>query len=79
MIAYTDYPIKGEPNIKQVELLGWDNNKYCLVRYRGQEYNLKLGYVYTEPGVLGEVPRVAEVCLNDVPIINVYPEGVICI
>jgi len=80
MIAYTDYPLRGVQAVKQVELLGWDGNKYCLIRYMGREYNLKLGYIYTKPGVLGEVPSVASSeCMKDVPIINTYPEGVVVV
>ena len=74
MKVWTDYPlceeavITGpaldkpdvEAPIREVELLGWDRNKYCLVALDGNLYSFKLGYTYTKPGRCGEVPSMWE-------------------
>jgi hypothetical protein len=64
MNGWTDYPlcessvvsgpVLDKPGrkapIREVELLGWDGNKYCLVKFEEGYYNFKLAYVHTEPG-----------------------------
>jgi hypothetical protein len=61
---YTDYPLYfcdgNTAPIREVELLGWDGNKYCVIRdpANGSCHSIKLGYVYTEPGRCGEAPHV---------------------
>lgn len=60
---YTDYPLyhcEIVAPIREVELIGWDGNKYCVIQdiANGVYHSIKLGYVYTEPGRCDEVPRV---------------------
>ncbi len=62
-IAYTDYPMfhlddkSGElAPIREVEVISYDGDKYCVVRVKedGSIFNLKSGYLYNEPVRLGE-------------------------
>ncbi len=62
MKAYTDYPllpneVETRCQIREVEPLYWDGNKYVTVLFEGNEWTFKGGYLYTEPGRLGEVPQ----------------------
>jgi len=67
--AWTDYPLAKSDGrgicdsrgyslapIRRVELIGWDGNKYCMIKYRNKFYSLKLCYIYSAPGRLLEVP-----------------------
>ncbi len=48
---FTDYPLfeceygKAAP-LREVHVIGYDGNKYCTVKYNGEEYELKAGYLY---------------------------------
>lgn len=73
MKAYTDYPITelgDEPNkeapIRQVEVIDYDSDKYCIVRIDGLTKSIKAGYLYTQEGRCGEVPNIN---LDNLPII----------
>jgi hypothetical protein len=53
MKAYTDYPmlfrdglIGGCIPIRRVEVLSYDGNKYCMVKYRGKTHSIKVAYLY---------------------------------
>lgn len=63
MLAYTDYPIvelgdisRQKAPIRKVKIISFDGNKYCKVKVEGIIKEIKAGYLYSEPGALGEVP-----------------------
>lgn len=63
MIAFTDYPIVelGDSpgkfsEVREVEVLSFDGNKYCYVDVGGVQKEIKAGYLYKSPGRCGEVP-----------------------
>lgn len=65
MKAYTDYPITelgDEPGksaeIREVQVLSFDGSKYCYVDIKGIKKLIKAGYLYSQPGRLGEVPNI---------------------
>ena len=53
MLAWTDYPFtwlgdkagQGAP-IRQIEVLSYDDNKYCRVKVCGGFDEIKAGYIY---------------------------------
>lgn len=50
VIAYTDYPIGNGPHmIREVVVLTYDGNKYCQVKYNGVRYEVKRGYLFSDP------------------------------
>ena len=62
MKAWTDYPFtklgdtaNKEAPVREIEVLSYDGDKYCRVRVDGVEEEIKAGYVYQQPGRLGEV------------------------
>jgi hypothetical protein len=62
--AWTDYPfteLGDTPHqrapIREVRVISYDGNKYCNVEVAGIQSSVKLGYLYTEPGRCGEVPK----------------------
>lgn len=48
MKAYTSYPLEGRPGVIEIEVLSYDRNKYCTVRYNGVEYEIKRGYIWKD-------------------------------
>jgi len=65
MKAFTDYPITelgDKPNekapIRKVEIVDYDQDKYCVVRVDGVVKSVKVGYLYSEQGRCGEVPNI---------------------
>ena len=65
MKAFTDYPITelgDKPNekapIRQIEIVDYDQDKYCVVRVAGVVKSIKAGYLYSEQGRFGEVPNI---------------------
>lgn len=75
MKAYTDYPFTflGDiPNqkapIREIEVLSYDQDKYCQIIVEGQTTEIKRGYIYQKPGRLMEVPQVLENDLEKLPI-----------
>ena len=61
MQAYTDYPITelGDApgqlaEVRPVEVLSYDGNKYCYVEVGGIRKNIKRGYLYAEPVRCGD-------------------------
>jgi len=69
--AWTDYPITElgdtpgqEAPIRQVFVVSWDGNKYAsiIIPQEGRRYpiikEIKVGYLYTQPGRQGEVPAI---------------------
>jgi len=62
-VYWTDYPFKELGDIpftiapiRPVIVKEWDRNKYVRVEVEGQEFEIKEGYIYTEPGRCGSVP-----------------------
>lgn len=60
MKAWTDYPFvelgdvpNQEAPIRRIDVLSYDQNKYCKVRVCGVESGIKLGYIYERPERLG--------------------------
>lgn len=51
MKAYTAYPLKGHPGVTEIEVLSYDRDKYCTVRYNGVEDEIKRGYVWKDPAL----------------------------
>ena len=69
MIAWTDMPLcrstqvwgpvldppdKLAP-IRKVKVLSYDGNKYAQIQFLDGIYEIKVGYLYSEPGRCGEV------------------------
>ena len=96
MRAWTDYPLckdamvsagpeLDEPDkpapVREVEVLGWDNNKYARVSFGDGIYVFKVGYLYTKPFRLtccfegdvfeGDIPNIDT---KQLPVIDVYAE-----
>ena len=63
MKAYTDYPLPGidiphkKAPIREVLPISYDHDKYVTVEWKGQLYELKAGYLYSESGRCGDVPK----------------------
>lgn len=62
MKAFTDYPISelGDPPnkeapIREVEVISYDSDKYCLIEIQGIIKEIKWGYLYRAYGRCGEV------------------------
>jgi len=75
-MAWTDYPIEALGDkpyvpapVRRVRILGWDDNKYCLVQIGKIRTWIKAGYLYTKPGRLSQVPKINT---NKLKILN-YP------
>jgi hypothetical protein len=47
-MGYTDYPLyeTGKVLIREIEVIGYDGDKYCTVRHNGNIFQIKSGYVY---------------------------------
>lgn len=51
---YTDYPLypseygKIAP-IREIDVIGYDGDKYCRVVHEGTEFEIKSGYIYPRP------------------------------
>jgi hypothetical protein len=65
MKAWTDYPFTelgdtaGEiAPVRMVEVLSYDGDKYCKVCVNDVYEEIKTGYLYTQPGRYGEVPKI---------------------
>lgn len=66
MKYYTDYPFKelGDEEykkapIRKIEIISYDGNKYCKVKFEGNILELKSGYIYKKHGRNGEVENVS--------------------
>lgn len=65
MKAWTDYPFTWlgdtageEAPVREIEVLSYDDNKYCRIRISGEEDEIKAGYIYQREGRCGEVPTI---------------------
>ena len=74
MKAWTDYPFdqlqdeayKKAP-VREIEVLSYDEDKYCRVRVCGHEGEIKAGYIYRRNGRFGEVPNLTHAQLAKLP------------
>lgn len=62
---YTDYPfieLGDTPQeiapVREVQLVSYDQNKYCVIVVEGVQTEIKAGYIYTQRGRLGDVPTI---------------------
>ena len=67
MRAWTDYPIvslgdkpHSEAPVREVEVMSYDGDKYCLVRVGGVEESIKSRYIYQLPGRCSNQPPPAQ-------------------
>lgn len=65
MRVWTDYPITqlgDTPNqrapVRECSVIAYDGDKYATVVICGVETSFKAGYLYTQAGRCGDVPRV---------------------
>ena len=65
MQAWTDYPFDflGDAAgqiapVREIEVLSYDDDKYCRINVLGHETEIKAGYIYQREGRLGEVPTI---------------------
>lgn len=65
MKAWTDYPFTWlgdmagkEAPVREIEVLSYDDDKYCRIEVCGGEDEIKAGYVYQRKGRYGEVPAI---------------------
>lgn len=72
--AYTDYPIKRLGDIphqpapiRKIEVLSYDGDKYCKIRIDKICIEIKSGYIYMQPGRVGEVPSIDRAFLKLLP------------
>ena len=77
MKAWTDYPFEqlGDEAFKcapvrEVEVISYDDNKYCKVKIKGYRYALevKSGYLYQTEGRLGQVQAITQEQINQLPV-----------
>lgn len=67
MKAWTDYPftwlgdIAGQKApVREIEVLSYDDDKYCKIKVGDGEDEIKSGYIYQHAGRLGEVPTITQ-------------------
>lgn len=67
MKAWTDYPFTSlgdtagkKAPVREIEVLSYDDDKYCKIRVQGQEHEIKAGYIYQQEGRIGEVPQITK-------------------
>jgi hypothetical protein len=85
MKAWTDYPLTRdacilgpvldepytEAPIREVEVLGWDGNKYARVRFEDGVYVFKAGYLYTEPFRLTmDADTIPQINVSQLPVLG---------
>lgn len=69
ILLYTQYPLNSscdQKAIYPVQVLAWDENKYCLVHWNGKRYMFKLWYCYVDERLTEEV-RLNEKILKEIP------------
>lgn len=72
--AWTDYPIEelGDPwgkaaQIRLVNVLSWDRDKYCSIEVAGSHEVVKRCYLYKQRGRCGRVPMLSTRQLKKLP------------
>ena len=73
MKAWTDYPferlgdIAGEiAPVREIEVLSYDDNKYCRIKIGDEEDEIKAAYIYQLAGRCGEVPKITSQQLAEI-------------
>lgn len=63
MKAWTDYPFTWlgdtagqKAPVREIEVLEYDDNKYCKIKVESGKDSIKAGYIYQKEGRYGEVP-----------------------
>ena len=79
--AYTDHPIKelGDiPNalapIREIDVISYDGNKYCVISVNSITIEIKSGYIYSKAGRIGIVPYIGDDKIAELPINNHFGE-----
>lgn len=72
MKAWTDYPFTWlgdtawqKAPVREIEVLSYDDNKYCRIKVGGGEDEIKAGYIYQREGRFGEVPTITKAQLAE--------------
>ena len=72
MKAWTDYPFEWlgdiagkEAPVREVEVISYDDNKYCRIRIGNDVDEIKAGYIYQRPGRYGDVPQITREQLSE--------------
>jgi hypothetical protein len=75
MKAYTDYPffflgdtLNEEAPIREVDVLAYDKDKYCVVFVKGFYTTVKSVYLYESEGRYEEVPSLSKLTLSTLPV-----------
>jgi hypothetical protein len=70
MKAWTDYPFTWlgdeagkEAPVREIEVLSYDDDKYCRIKVCGGEAEIKAGYIYQHEGRYGDVPAITRMQL----------------
>lgn len=64
-----DIPYKKAP-VREIEVLSYDDNKYCKIKVEGLHEEIKTGYIYQKKGRYGEVPMISPKQIAQLPIVN---------
>jgi len=79
--VWTDYPLEGldepysEAPIREVEVQGWDGNKYAKVKFNRHTYTFKVGYLYTRPFRLTfDAEEIPNIDVRQLRVIDIYKE-----
>lgn len=77
MKFWTDYPFDRlgdipyeKAPVREIEVLSYDNNKYCKIKVEGLYEEIKTGYIYQKKGRYGEVPMISPKQIAKLPIVN---------
>lgn len=55
--AFTDYPLPARQGMVEVDVVAYDRNKYATVRYAGDEFQVKRGYLHADAAMTRQIPR----------------------
>ena len=70
MKAYTDYPLLDpatDNEVKEIDVLSYDRNKYVVVRYNDEEHEVKRGYIWKDSKLTKGFPTIAWTSLPSAP------------
>lgn len=67
MKFWTDYPFESlgdapykKAPVRQIDVLSYDNDKYCKIKVEGVHEEIKAGYIYQKEGRFGKVPVISQ-------------------
>lgn len=55
--AFTDYPLPTRQGMVEVDVVAYDRNKYATVRYAGEEFQIKRGYLHADAAMTRQITR----------------------